>query len=146
MSTNKYIDDKSSLSGQKLSVVNQNTNEIGKANIGLLHKMNEVAAITDDALVPTQFELSLIPITANSTTDPVIVTVPLASSQLFPITFYRDDYNPAFLAGIKTTGADKIFNMPSTAILAIDTNTNISEVIQFIPVTGGYIVTISRIN
>ena len=83
----------------------------------------------------------IIKITGNSTTVPVVVTLPVASTQKTPILFYQDISTTtlaSYQTAITAQGTDKISNIPAGTNLMLANGSSISKVYQLISVTGGY--------
>jgi hypothetical protein len=99
--------------------------------------ITELPLITSTTTIPTQTSPKVVLVRASSSTGLVEVVLPLSPNNNQAIYISRNDYNPSFIANIKTQGTDKIGN---TTIYPITTGSSIADTYMCIPVSGGWII------
>ena len=112
------------------------TQEAVKAYVDSKTGISSYSNVTSSTAIDSSDRSKLVTVTGNSTTVPVVVTLPASIDQKGFIYITRNDYIPNFKVEITTQGTDKIHN---TTTFELETGSSLAAVIILIPVTNGYI-------
>ena len=131
--------------------ITQNTNNgdtiikdvIGDSVVILGSQIIEGTTITANTTLAATNRPTIIKVTGNSMTVPVVLTLPLANTQKQPLYIYKDNSTPgiaSFKVAITAGSTNKISNMLAGVEYELMTGTSTGDFYTLIPITGGYII------